>query len=475
MIPHPFPWCNGAYLSSLRTPEIPVYDKYSGTLLASVPQSTSAEHDQFIHAALSGMQQLAQIDVQARADIFLKVADLLSTQKEFYASLIVAEAGKPIQLARVEVDRCIATLKAGAREVMWPQEEVIPIDFGRGAGKRAFTARFPAGPVLAFSPFNFPLNLALHKVVPALAAGCSIVLKAPPQSPLSMLSLAALFAEAGLPPGALNVTVCSNEVALQLLMDERFAVFSFTGSDQVGWMLKSKAGKKRCILELGGNAAAIVDETSDLADAARQIAYSAFMYAGQVCISTQRIYVVDEVADAFRDLLLSETAKIRSGNPAEDYTLNGPLISAEALRRIEQHLAEAIRGGAQVLSGARALQFEANLYAPTLLTNTTPEMSVNRDEVFGPVATLEVCRNAAHAIELAGNSRYGLQCGYFSQHIGRIKSAFNHLRTGSLIVNAAPGFRMDHMPYGGLGDSGIGLEGIRYAMQEMTETRLLVF
>lgn len=475
MIPNPFPWCNGAYMTNLRGQELPVHDKYSGKLLASVPQSTASEHNVFIHAALSGMRHLAAIDAQAKADIFLRVADLLGQQKEWYAALIVAEAGKPLQLAQVEVDRCIATLKAGAREVMNIAGEVVPMDFGRGVGKHAFTALFPAGPVLAFSPFNFPLNLALHKVVPAIAAGCSIVLKAPPQSPLSMLSLAALFAEAGLPPGALNVTVCSNETAAQLLADDRFAVFSFTGSDAVGWQLKSKAGKKRCILELGGNAAAIVDETADLPEAARQIAYSAFMYAGQVCISTQRIYVVEAVADVFRDLLLSETAKIRSGDPADEYTLNGPLISADSLRRTEQHLAEAKRGGARILAGAQVLDLQANLFAPTLLEGTSPEMSVNRDEVFAPLATFEVCRNASHAIELAANTRFGLQCGIFSQHLGNVKAAFSSIKVGSLIVNAAPGFRMDHMPYGGLGDSGLGLEGIRYAIREMSDTRLLVF
>lgn len=475
MIPNPFPWCNGAYLTNLRGQELPVYDKYSGKLLASVQQSTPLEHDVFIHAVHSGMRHLAALDAEAKANIFLRVTDLLTQQKEWYASLIVAEAGKPLQLARLEVDRCIATLKTGAREVMDMAGEVIPMDFGRGLGKRAFTALFPAGPVLAFSPFNFPLNLALHKVVPALAAGCSIVLKAPPQAPLSMLSLAALFAEAGLPPGALSVTVCSNDTAAQLLADDRFAVFSFTGSDTVGWQLKARAGKKRCILELGGNAAAIVDETADLPEAARQIAYSAFMYAGQVCISTQRIFVVEAVADIFRDLLLSETAKIRSGDPSDEYTLNGPMISADALRRIEQHLAEAKRGGARVLAGAQVLDLQANLFAPTLLEGTNPEMAVSRDEVFGPLATFDVCRNASHAIELAANSRFGLQCGFFSQHLSNIKAAFNTIKAGSLIVNAAPGFRMDHMPYGGLGDSGLGLEGIRYAIREMSDTKLLVF
>lgn len=475
MIPNPFPWCNGAYMTNLRGQELPVYDKYSGKLLASVPQCTANEHDVFIHAALSGMRHLAAMDAQAKADIFLRVADLLGQQKEAYAALMVAEAGKPLQLARLEVDRCISTLKAGAREVMDIAGEVVPMDFGRGVGKHALTALFPAGPVLAFSPFNFPLNLALHKVVPAIAAGCSIVLKVPPQSPLSMLSLAALFAEAGLPPGALNVTVCSNETAAQLLADDRFAVFSFTGSDAVGWQLKARAGKKRCILELGGNAAAIVDETADLPEAARQIAYSAFMYAGQVCISTQRIFAVESVADVFRDLLLSETAKIRSGDPALDYTLNGPLISADALRRTEQHLAEAKRGGARVLAGAQVLDLQANLFAPTLLEGTSPDMSVNRDEVFAPLATFEVCRNASHAIELAANTRFGLQCGIFSQHLGNVKAAFSSIKAGSLIVNAAPGFRMDHMPYGGLGDSGLGLEGIRYAIREMSDTRLLIF
>jgi acyl-CoA reductase-like NAD-dependent aldehyde dehydrogenase len=475
MIAHPFPFCGGRYLVNLKINKLDVFHKYDGSLLASIPQSTSAENDLYISSALSGFALLKNYDAAKKARIFKHVASHLESKIEFYTELIAAEAGKPVSLAKVEVERSIQTLEAGAREVMQFAGEIVPMDFGRGRGRHAMTAKFPVGPVLAFSPFNFPLNLALHKIVPALAVGCSIVLKAPPQAPLSILSLAAAFQEAGLPDGALNITVCDNQTALGMLNDERYNAFSFTGSDRVGWMLKKEAGKKRCILELGGNAAVIVDETADLHDAARQIAVSAFMYAGQVCISTQRVYVVESIAEMFRDLLISETAKIKSGDPSDELTLNGPLISKDALLRMERLVAEAIRGGATVIAGGQTIDFQRNIFAPTILTGTSPEMAVNADETFGPVITFEVCRNADHAFELANNTRFGLQCGYFTQRLDRMKTALQQIRVGSLIINSAPGFRLDHMPYGGLRDSGEGLEGIRYAMESLTETRLLVF
>ena len=475
MIAHPFPFCGGRYLLNLRGNTLDVFHKYDGSILASIPQATIAEHDLFISSALNGFASLKNYDAAQKAKVFKHVASLLESKIEFYSELIAAEAGKPVSLAKVEVERSIQTLEAGAREVMQFAGEIVPMDFGRGRGKHAITAKFPVGPVLAFSPFNFPLNLALHKIVPALAVGCSIVLKAPPQAPLSILSLAAAFQEAGLPDGALNITLCDNQTALGMLNDERYQAFSFTGSDRVGWMLKKEAGKKGCILELGGNAAVIVDETADLHDAARQIAASAFMYAGQVCISTQRVYVVESIAEMFRDLLISETAKIKSGDPSDELTLNGPLISKDALLRIERLVAEAIRGGATVIAGGQTIDFQRNIFAPTILTGTSPEMAVNADETFGPLITFEVCRNADHAFELANNTRFGLQCGYFTQRLDRMKTALQQIRVGSLIINSAPGFRLDHMPYGGLRDSGEGLEGIRYAMESLTETRLLVF
>jgi acyl-CoA reductase-like NAD-dependent aldehyde dehydrogenase len=475
MIAHPFPFCGGRYLLNLRGNTLDVFHKYDGSLLATIPQTTIAEHDLFISSALNGLGALRNFDVAQKAKVFKHVASHLQSKIEFYTELIAAEAGKPVSLAKVEVERSIQTLEAGAREVMQFAGEVVPIDFGRGRGRHAMTGKFPVGPVLAFSPFNFPLNLALHKIVPALAVGCSVVLKAPPQAPLSILSLAAAFQEAGLPDGALNITVCDNQTAFNMLADERYKAFSFTGSDRVGWMLKKDAGKKRCTLELGGNAAVIVDETADLHAAARQIATSAFMFAGQVCISTQRVYVVESIAEMFRDLLISETAKIKSGDPSDELTLNGPLISKEALLRLERIVSEAVRGGASVLAGGQTIDFQRNIFAPTILTGTTPEMAVNSEETFGPVITFEVCRNADHAFELANNTRFGLQCGYFTQRLDRIKTAFQQIQVGSLIINAAPGFRLDHMPYGGVRDSGEGLEGIRYAMDAFTETRLLVF
>ncbi len=471
----PFPFIANQYMTQESAHELLVYHKYSNELLARVPQINEQLADEAIAAALNGFQELRRWDIAQRADLLSRIRILLEGRQEEYAQLIVAETGKPILFARQELSRSLATIEAGIREIWSFGGEQIPVNAGAGSGKLAFTQRFPTGPILGITPFNFPLNLALHKIIPALAAGTSIVVKAPPQAPLTLLALAGLIAEAGAPSGAVNVVVCDIPIAEKLVTDPRFSVLSFTGSAGVGWHLKKIAGEKKVLLELGGNAPVIIDETADLAEAATQIARGAFLFGGQICISTQRIYVVESVADEFRDLLLSETSRIRSGDPSDEYTVNGPLIDANAIQRMTEWIHEATRSGAEILAGGGLLDGNARIFSPTIITRTTPDMKIVREEIFGPLAILETVRNLEHGVERANSSVYGLQCGVFTSDLNRFKYAFSRLEFGGVIFNAAPGFRVDHMPYGGIKQSGIGREGIRYSMEEFTELKLAVF
>lgn len=470
-----FPFIGNQYRTQVSGLDLLVYHKHTNELLARIPQIGLNQVEEAIASTISGFQEMRKLDISERAAILQRIRDLLDERKEDFIQLIVAEAGKPISFARQELERCLLTIDSGIREVWSSNGEQIPMNAGSGKGKIAFTQQFPTGPVLGISPFNFPLNLALHKIVPALAVGTSILLKAPPQAPLSVLGLAGLIAEAGAPAGAVNVIVCDIPVAEKLVSDPRFSVLSFTGSARVGWHLMQIAGNKKVLLELGGNAPVIVDETADLAEAARQIARGAFLFAGQICISTQRIYVVESVADEFRDLLLSETSRIRSGDPSDEYTINGPIIDANTIQRIQEWLQEANRSGAEILAGGNLIDAECRIFSPTILTHTTPEMKLVKEEVFAPIAIFETIRNLEQGVDLANASEYGLQCGVFSNHLERIKYAYQKLEYGAIIINSAPGFRVDQMPYGGIKSSGLGREGIRYAMEAYTEKKLLVF
>jgi acyl-CoA reductase-like NAD-dependent aldehyde dehydrogenase len=463
------------YWLSAGEEELEVLDKFSGELLALLPLAYATQMEQAIATAEAARPALLAWNAGQRAAHLHQLADLLELRREDFVDLIVREAGKPIGYARTELARGISTLRLAAGEATRFVGELVPMDFEAGAGKTAFTQRFPIGVVAGITPFNFPLNLVLHKVAPALAVGCPIIIKPAPQAPLTALALAALVREAGYPAGALQVIACSNEVAEHLVTDPRIAMLSFTGSDAVGWRLKALAGKKKVALELGGNAAVIVDETADLKTAARNIAIGAYLYAGQVCISTQRIYAVDAIFDAFEALLLSEIALLKTGDPHEEGVLNGPIIDAGHLSRIDAWVQEALHGGAELLAGGKLISLNNHLYAPTLLSKTQPFMRVNQEEVFGPVAVLERVQDFQEAIDMVNNSRFGLQAGVFTNRIDRMKLAHARLEVGAVIINNPPGFRMDGMPYGGIKDSGLGREGVRYAMEEMVEMRLLVY
>ncbi len=458
-----------------RDGALDVRDKYHGTKLASLPLATSAHVEDAIVAAIAGFVELKSWSAGQRAERLERLAALLDAKRDAFVDLIVKEAGKPIGYARNEIDRCLITIRTAAAEAVRFTGETVPIDFAAGEGKTAFTKRFPIGIITCITPFNFPLNLVLHKVAPALAVGCSVIVKPAPQAPLVTLALAGLMEQLDYPSGAFNALVCPNDVAETLVTDPRIAMLSFTGSAAVGWHLKSIAGRKRVTLEMGGNAAVIVDESADLESAVKTIATGSFIYAGQVCISTQRIYVVESVFDRFVDMFQRAISGVTAGDPGVEGITVGPIIDETHLYRIRDWVDEAVANGANLICGGRITDEQHHIYAPTLLTNTTPDMRVCRDEVFGPVAIVEKVRDFDEGIARCNGSEYGLQAGVFTNSFAHVKAAHDQLEVGGVMINNVPGFRVDSMPYGGIKASGYGREGIQYAMNEMTEPRLLVY
>ncbi|MBK9176337.1 MAG: aldehyde dehydrogenase family protein [Flavobacteriales bacterium] len=452
-----------------------VIDKYHGTELARIPHATEAQMEEAIAAAYASRDALKKLSAGDRSAKLEALASLIAKHEDELARLIVQEGGKPIGYAKTEIARCITTVCTAAAEALRFGGEVVPMDFGAGVGRTAITKRFPIGVIAAITPFNFPLNLVLHKVAPAMAVGCPVVLKPAPQAPLSALVLGQLIEEIGWPKGAFNVIMCGVPVAEKLVKDERVAMLSFTGSDKVGWHLKNICGKKKVALELGGNASVIVDEGIDLAAIAKTVAAGANLYAGQTCISTQRIYAVKGVFAQFRDLLAKEYSALKAGDPSDASVTVGPIIDKVHFERISTWVDEAVKGGAHVLAGGEPVDAARNIYAATLLTGTKPDMKVTCAEVFGPVAILEEVTDFGGAIDRVNDSSYGLQAGVFTDSVANMKRAHDELEVGGIIINNVPGFRIDPMPYGGIKDSGLGREGVKYAMEEMSEPRLLVF
>lgn len=466
---------NNEWIGHSTTNLLKVVHKFDQTPLATVACADASEVQFAIANSVQAFQSYSKISAAERRDYLLKIRAGLEHEKDKFINLIVSEAGKPIDYARLEVDRCLFILQAAADECLRIGGEVVPMDFGIGKGKTANTKYYPIGPVLAISPFNFPLNLAMHKIAPALATGCSVILKPSPFTPLTALALGTLCKRVGLPAGVLNVVVCQNPEAEIMLKDERLKMLSFTGSAEVGWQLKEKAGKKKVILELGGNAAVIVDRSANLDEAVKAIAMSAYNYSGQVCISVQRIYVDHSVFDSFLDKFKVAVSELKIGHPGEEGVVIGPMIDRIHINRIDSWIHEAKSRGAQVIFGGTVLDLDQNIYAPTLLTNTQGDMKIVSEEAFGPVAIIEKVQYFDEVIREVNRSRFGLQAGLFTNQISQMKYAQENLEVGALIINGAPGFRVDTMPYGGVKDSGLGREGVRYAMNDMLEPRLLVY
>jgi acyl-CoA reductase-like NAD-dependent aldehyde dehydrogenase len=440
--------------------------------VGSVEDADDAAMERAIAAASASAPLVAAMPRHERQAILRRVAAALGEQRETLARLMVAESAKPLRFARIEVDRARSTFSLAADEVTRSAGEVLPLDVTpSGEGYTALALRVPVGVIGAIAPFNFPLNLVAHKLAPAIAVGNPVVLKAPPQAPLCAHELARIVHDAGWPRDALTVLHAPVEVAQRLATDDRIAMLSFTGSSAVGWHLKSIAGRKRVALELGGNAAAIVCDDADLDWAARRCALGAFAQAGQVCIKVQRMYVVRSRYEAFVHAILREMDALRFGDPSDEATIVGPVIDDRSADRIAEWIDEAVAGGARVLRGGAR---RGRLIPPTLLAGTTDAMKVECEEIFGPVATLTPVDSLEEAIERTNASRYGLQAGVFTNDVRVIGRAFDGLQVGGVIVNDYPTLRIDNFPYGGIKESGFGREGVRYAMDDMSELKTLV-
>jgi acyl-CoA reductase-like NAD-dependent aldehyde dehydrogenase len=449
-----------------------VRSPYSGDVVGRVARAGASETQRAVDAAARAMSE--PLPAYARAEILARTADLVAERQEEIARTICDEAGKPIKTARVEAERAVSTFQAAAAEARTLAGDVVPMDASpAGVGKVAYTARVPIGVVGAISPFNFPFNLVAHKVAPALAAGCAVVLKPASQTPLSALLLAELEAEAGLPPGWLNVLVGrASEIGDVLVADERVRLISFTGSAEVGWKLRERAARKKVLLELGNATPVIVEADADVGDAAAKTAANAFAFAGQSCISVQRIYVARSAHDEFLADFLPRVEGLHVGDPADDATDVGPVIDEDAKERILDWIEEAKAQGATVLAGGEPN--EEGLLRPTVLGDVTPEMKVSCLEVFGPLCTVSPYDSLEEAFELANGTEYGLQAGVFTGSVKTAMAAGSALEFGGVLVNEAPTFRADQMPYGGVKASGNTKEGPHYSVREMTEERLVV-
>ena len=457
-------WVETGEWNEIRSP-------YDDSLVGRVARGGAAEIEQALDAAEVAMRE--PLAAHVRAAILDRVAHLLEERSDEAARTICAEAGKPLKAARVEVSRAVSTFTMAAVEARTLSGDVVPMDASlAGAGKIAFTIRQPIGIVGAISPFNFPLNLVAHKIAPALAAGCAVVLKPASQTPLSALLLAELELEAGLPPGWINVVSGpAGAIGDALVADERVKLITFTGSAAVGWKLRERAARKRVNLELGNATPVIVSGDADLEDAAARLAANAFSFAGQSCISVQRIYIERSAYDAFLERFLPRVEALKVGDPLDEDTDVGPLISPTERDRVGIWIDEARAAGADVLTGGT---LEGELLRPTVIASAPPDAKVSCDEVFGPVCTVTPYDSLDEAIELANGTPYGLQAGIFASDVKVALRAARELEFGGVTINEAPTFRADQMPYGGVKDSGNTREGPAYAVREMTEERLVV-
>jgi acyl-CoA reductase-like NAD-dependent aldehyde dehydrogenase len=449
---------------------IDVTSPYSGETVGRVAKAGAAETRRAIDAAERAMQE--PLPAHKRAEILVRVAGYLGKRHDEVARTISDEAGKPMKAARVEATRAMSTYTFAAVEARKLAGEMVPMDASQaGEGKLAFTLRRPIGIVGAISPFNFPLNLVAHKLAPALAAGCPVVLKPASQTPLSALLLGELEIEAGLPPGWVNVLVGpASEIGDVLIQDERIKAITFTGSGAVGWKLAERAPRKRVNLELGNATPVIVTADADLEAAAQAMAANAFSFAGQSCISVQRIYVEQSAFETFVEKFVPKVEKLEVGDPGDEETDVGPVIDEDARERILAWIEEARQHGARVLTGGDT---EGELIRPTVIAEAGPDLKVNCEEVFGPVCTVNPFSSLDEAIRLANGTRYGLQAGIFTGGIETAFRAAQELEFGGVTVNEAPTFRADQMPYGGVKDSGNTREGPAYAVRELTEERLI--
>ena len=454
----------GAGAATVRSP-------FDGAEVGTHPLASPADLDAAIAANVSAADACRRLPAYERAACLRRVADGVDSRLAEIAALVAREAGKPIKQARLEVERATFVLRDAAEEATRIGGEVLPLDvLPAGRGRLGFTRRWPLSPVAAITPFNFPVLLAAHKLAPAMACGAAVTLKPPPQDPLSALLLGELVAASGYPAGGVNVVPCELDVARRLVTDERVRMIRFTGSARAGWAIRAAAGTKRVVLELGGNAAVVVEPDADLERAAASCAVGGYSFAGQSCISVQRILVQEAVYDAFLDGFASRVRQLVVGDPLDPATDVGPLIDEAAARRAEAWIAEAVHDGATVVAGGGR---RGAVLEPTILTGTRPEQRVNCEEVFAQVTTVTPYRSFDEALAAVNASPYGLQAGVFTRDVSRLMRAWDRLDVGGVMANEVPTWRMDRMPYGGTKASGLGREGVRYAIEDMTEMRLL--
>ena len=452
--------------------KLAVTDKYSGDIFAEVALAGPEVIDRAIAAAVAAEKPMAAMPSFERRSVLEHVLTRVGERQKELADLLCAEAGKPIKDARGEVTRLMDTFRIAMEEATRIGGEVMPLDItARTKGYRGFTKRVPIGACSFISPFNFPLNLAAHKIAPALAVGCPFVLKPASLTPLGALVLGEILAETNLPAGAFSILPCSRDGADLFVTDERLKLLSFTGSAEVGWKMKARAGKKKVTLELGGNAACIVDADADLDAAVPRIIFGAFYQSGQSCISVQRILIHEKIYDEVKRRLALETQKLKAGNPHDEDVFIGPMISTAEANRLKGWIDEAVAAGATLIAGGK---LNGMMLEPTLVENTRATDSLYAEEAFGPAAVLEKFSKFEDALEKVNSGRYGLQAGIFTRDIQKAMLAWDTLEVGGVVIGDVPSFRVDNMPYGGVKDSGLGREGIRSAIEDMTEVRLMV-
>jgi len=460
----------GQFIETDKT--LKVYCPYTGELFATTYRAGEKELNKAIEAALLVKKEMKQIPAFRKSAILSHIKQRLIEMKETFAETITAESGKPIRNARTEVDRSIGIFTVASEEAKRLPREYFGIDWvSSGEGKEALVKFFPVGVVAGISPFNFPLNLAVHKIAPAIAAGCPIILKPSSSTPLSTLLLSTLLDETDLPPGAVSILPMDREIGNKLITDERIAMLSFTGSPDVGWKMKEQSGKKKVTLELGGNAGVIVSDSADLELTVKKCLNSSFTYSGQTCIHSQRIFVQEKIFGKFLHEMKQGAEELIVGDPMNDETDLSVMIDEQNAQRVEKWVNQAIEKGARLVTGGSRIK---NLYNPTILTGTDNSMKVCSEEVLGPVVVIESYESYKDALRMINETRFGLQAGVFTNRIDEMNKAFNELEVGGVILNDGPTFRADHMPYGGIKDSGFGREGVKYAIFEMMESRVLI-
>jgi len=449
-----------------------VTNKFTGEVATRVAQADQADVDRAIAAATSATEPMRALAAYERRDVLLHCVARFSERFEELAYALCIEAGKPIKDSRGEVTRLIDTFRTAAEESTRIHGEILPLDISaRAKNYRGMWKRVPIGVCSFISPFNFPLNLVAHKIAPALAVGCPFVLKPASRTPIGALLIGEVLAETNLPSGAFSILPCARAAADQLTTDPRVNLLSFTGSPEAGWGMKSRAGKKKVVLELGGNAACIVEPDWDLDDAVQRIVFGAFYQSGQSCISVQRILVHESIYADFRDRLVAATKALKCGDPLLEDTFIGPVISAEDAQRIESWIASAAARGARVLCGGERTGV---MVSPAVIENVPHAEPLWCDEIFGPVACIEPYQRYDAALAEVNDSAYGLQAGVFTRDLYKANRAWDTLEVGGVVIGDVPSWRVDNMPYGGVKDSGFGREGIRFAMEDMTELRLMV-